>query len=59
MFDLKYSNAYNLGLVSPNFYLNTYNPTLFTLPPPLKPESDLDWLRRRVKEICWVLPKAA
>ena len=24
-----------------------------------KPESDLDWLRRRVKEICWVLPKAA
>ena len=21
-----------------------------------KPESDLDWLRRRVKEVCWVLP---
>ena len=33
----------------------SYTAGSLTLASP-KPESDLDWLRRRVKEVCWVLP---
>ena len=57
-----YLNAYGSYTV-PNYY---YSPNVYasgtirasdlTIPKPeapARPESDLDWLKRRVREICW------
>jgi hypothetical protein len=62
-------SAYNLGITSSNYYIQNWGTypsdgaatitygTAGSLPlASPKPESDLDWLRRRVKEVCWVLP---